>query len=31
MPLSVRDGSNLDHWYAWLDDLAATTAGRDPA
>jgi hydrogenase nickel incorporation protein HypB len=31
MPLSVRDGSNLDHWYAWLGDLTATTAGRDPA
>ena len=27
LPLSVRDGSNLDHWYAWLDTLAATTGG----
>jgi len=25
MPLSVRDGSNLDHWYAWLADLARPT------
>ena len=31
MPLSVRDGSNLDHWYAWLGDLTATTVERDRA
>ena len=30
MPLSVRDGRNLDHWYAWLGDLAASSAERDP-
>ena len=30
MPLSVRDGSNLDHWYAWLRDLAPATRTSTP-